>query len=55
MRFANSQRDCQMHIYILQMLTQQAADIKPELGEQYERQLELVFRTYQGKGGNIGF
>ena len=26
-----------------------------ELGEQYERQLELVFRTYQGKGGNIGF
>ena len=55
MRFANSQRDCQMHLYILQMLTQQAADIKPELGEQYERQLELVFRTYQGKGGNIGF
>jgi hypothetical protein len=55
MRFASSQRDCQMHLYILQMLTQQAEEIKPELGEQYERQLELVFRTFQGKGGNIGF
>ena len=55
LRFANSQRDCQMHLYILQMLTQQAEAIKPELGQQYERQLEQVFRTFQSKGGNIGF
>jgi hypothetical protein len=54
LRFANSQRDCQMHLYILQMLGQIAADVDQKTGEQYAQQLEGVFRMYQGKGGNLG-
>ena len=55
LRFANSQRECQMHLYILQMLGQLATDVDEPTGEQYAQQLESIFRTYQGKGGNIGF
>ena len=54
-RFANSQRDCQMHLYVMQMLSQIAGDIDQKTGESYEQQLEGVFRMFQSKGGNIGF
>ena len=54
LRFANSQRDCQMHLYILQMLGQIAADVDQKTGEQYAQQLEGIFHMYQGKGGNLG-
>jgi hypothetical protein len=54
MRFTSSQRECQMHLYILQALVQLADDISKETGEKYEKQLEKLFMTYQGKGGNLG-
>ena len=54
-RFAGSQRDCQMHLYILQMLSQIAGDIDEKYGEQYTKQLETIFHTYEGKGGNLGY
>ena len=54
MRFSSSQRECQMHLYILQALVQLADDISKETGEKYEKQLEKLSLTYQGKGGNLG-
>ena len=53
-RFTSSQRECQMHLYILQALVQIANDINKETGEKYEKQLEELFKTYQGKGGTLG-
>ncbi len=55
LRFANSQRDCQLHLYILQMLVQLAEDIDPKMADDYGVRLENIFRKYQDKGGNIGF
>jgi hypothetical protein len=54
LRFTNSQRDCQMHLYIMQVLSQIAGDIDPKLGEQYDKQLEEVLKAFQSKGGNLG-
>ena len=54
MRFANSQQECQMHLYILQMLAQLAGDVDEATGEKYEKQLEAVFRIFQSKGGDLG-
>jgi hypothetical protein len=53
-RFASCQQECQMHLYILQMLTQIADDIDEATGEKCEKELEQYFATYQSKGGNIG-
>ena len=54
-RFASYQRDCQMHLYIMQMLAQIADDIDEKTGEQYAKKLEDAFRAFQAKGGNLGF
>jgi hypothetical protein len=54
MRFASSQRDCQMHFYILQALVQIADDIDKSMADKYEKQLEQLYRTFAGKGGNLG-
>ena len=54
-RFAGSQHDCQMHLYILQTLAQIADDVDEGTGEQYTRELEEIFRKFQSKGGNLGF
>ena len=54
-RFANYQRDCQMHLYIMQMLAQIADDIDEKTGEQYAKKLEDAFRSFQAKGGNLGY
>ena len=53
-QFAGSQRDCQMHLYILQMLVQLAEDIDPKLTDKYTQDLESIFRTFRSKGGNLG-
>ena len=53
MRFAGSQQECQMHLYILQMLTQLASDIDEKTGEKYDQELENIFRQYQSKGGRF--
>ena len=52
-RFASSQRECQMHLYLMQSMVQQANDIDEKTGERYMTMLEQVFRNYQSKGGNL--
>jgi hypothetical protein len=54
-RFQSYQRECQMHLYILQMLTEIADELDEATGEQYSKKLESIFRTYQSKGGTIGY
>ena len=53
LRFAGVQQDCQVHIYILELLTQMAGEIDEKTGAKCEQQLEDIFRQYQNKGGNI--
>ena len=53
-RFASCQRDCQMHLYLLQMMAQEAEGIDSQTGDRYMKMLEDIFRTFQGKGGNLG-
>ena len=54
-RFAGSQRECQMHFYILQMLEQLAEEIDEKSVDKYAKDLESVFRLFQSKGGNLSF
>ena len=44
-----------MHLYIMQMLAQIADDIDEKTGEQYAKKLEDAFRSFQAKGGNLGY
>ena len=53
-RFANCQRDCQLHLYILQMLTQLGYEIDEKTGATVEKRLENIFRNFQARGGNLG-
>ena len=54
-RFAGSQRECQVHFYILQMLEQLAEEIDEKSVDKYAKDLESVFRLFQSKGGNLSF
>jgi tetratricopeptide (TPR) repeat protein len=53
MRFQGSQRECQLHLYILQMLSQLVLDIDEKKGDAYDKQLEGIFRKYQERGGTF--
>ena len=53
-RFAGCQRDCQLHLYILQMLTQLGYEIDEGTGATVEKRLENIFRNFQARGGNLG-
>ena len=53
--FASSQRECQLHLYIMQMLAQIAEDIDEKMGEEYTKQLESTFHAFQSKGGSFGY
>ena len=53
-RFAGCQRDCQLHLYILQMLTQLGYEIDEKTGATVEKRLENIFRNFQARGGNLG-
>jgi hypothetical protein len=53
LRFANSQRDCQMQLYILQMLSQIADEIDQKTGEDYQKKLEAIFVMFHNKGGSF--
>ena len=54
MRFAASQQECQVHLYILQMLAQMSGDIDDATAEKYHKKLEAIFSTFESKGGNLG-
>jgi len=53
-RFAGSQHDCMMHLYVMQALIQLADTFDQKLGDEYAKQLETVASVYQSKGGNFG-
>ncbi len=53
LRFANCHQDCQLHLYILQLLAQLSSEISDETGNKYEQELENIFRQYQDKGGRF--
>ncbi len=52
MRFSGSQRDCMVHIYILQQMLEVQDLISDEQGDKKEQQLEGYMRLYQSKGGS---
>ena len=52
MRFSGSQRDCMVHIYILQQMLEVQDLISEEQGDKKEQQLEGYMRLYQSKGGS---
>ena len=54
MQFAGSQQECQIHLYILELLAQLAGEADEKSAVKYEQQLESIFRQYQNKGGNLG-
>ena len=50
--FALSQRDCMVHIYIMQQMLDVQDILSEELGDKKQQQLEGYMRLYQSKGGN---
>ena len=53
--FASYQRECQLHLYILQMLAQMTEELDEKTADKYAKDLESVFRMFQSKGGNLGY
>ena len=53
-RLSGSQRECMLHIYVLEHLTQLASQVDEKLGDEYSLRLDALLRTYQEKGGNLG-
>ena len=50
--FALSQRDCMVHIYIMQQMLDVQDILSEEQGDKKQQQLEGYMRLYQSKGGN---
>ena len=52
MRFASSEHDCMLHIYMMQQMLDVQDIISTEQGDKKEQQLEGYMRLYQSKGGS---
>ena len=52
-RFAQSQQDCMMHLYILNLCAQTASMFDKSLEQRIMVQLDQDMKTYQGKGGQM--
>ena len=52
--FAGAQRDCMMHLYVLQQLVSIANEMDKNYGEELATQLESIYNTYHNKGGSFG-
>ena len=52
MQFSSSQRDCMLHIYMMQQMLDVQDIISETEGDKKEKQLEGYMRLYQSKGGN---
>jgi hypothetical protein len=52
-RFNGAMQDCQMHLYIMQTITQMAEGISQQEAQRYEKMLESNFRQFQAKGGQF--
>ena len=51
MRFSGSERDCMLHIYIMQQMLDVQDILSEEQADKKEKQLESYMRIYQTKGG----
>ena len=54
-RFSISNRDCMLHLYIMEHLIHLAGQIDQKKAEAYTNKFEEVLTTYQSKGGDLGF
>ena len=54
-RFAGSQQDCMLHLYVMQQLTQQAAKVDESLGDKLDKEIIGILDRYQKMGGTLGF
>ena len=54
-RFAGSQRDCQLHIYLMNRVMQLAAQIDPKLGEDLATKFDTILGVYSQRGGRLDF
>ena len=55
LRFAGSQQDCMLHLYVMQQLTQQAAKVDESLGDKLDKEIIGILDRYQKMGGTLGF
>ena len=53
MRFAGNERECQIHLYIMQMLANMAEEIDEETANKCSQQLMETLQMYQNKGGRL--
>lgn len=53
-RFASSQNDCLMHIYILQQVAMNSAQIDKAWADQKMKALDNLVNMYRSKGGSFG-
>jgi hypothetical protein len=54
-RFSGCQRDCMLHLYIMEHLMQIAGDIDEKMGNDYGKQLDATIAEFQSHGGKLGF
>ena len=54
-RFAGSQHDCQLHIYLLNRLVQLATQMDEKLGDSYADKFNTLLTTYHSRGGQLDF
>ncbi|MBR1484077.1 MAG: hypothetical protein IJ612_00075, partial [Prevotella sp.] len=54
-RFKGSQRDCLLHIYIMEHLAQMIDQIDEKMGDEYNNKLASILNIYQAKGGSLGY
>ena len=54
-RFQGSQRDCMLHIYIMEHLVQLVGQIDEKLADDYEAKLNMALNAFQARGGDLGY
>ena len=54
MRFAGSQPECMLHLYVMQQVADIAESVDSKLADQFAKQLDQQAAIYQAKGGNFG-
>ena len=52
-RFASSQRDCMLHLYLMNQMLELQNSLDTKKGEQMEKQLQALSELYYSKGGSF--
>ena len=53
MRFTSSQRDCMLHLYLMNQMLELQNSLDAKKGEQMEKQLQALSELYYSKGGSF--